>query len=316
MAITNTKVFPKNFDRDVTRIFFDELIPYVRDFPDVAVVTTRSKPGSHLTEAEMSGIGHLQDLPEGNQVTFDIPVEGHEKTIYWDWYALGIQITERMMTYDFRGNFKKLPQKLAKSAAIKPDVIFHNNIFNNGFTGTDKYNLSWDGQNIFDQDHTQLYTGLSNIANEPSTAGALSETTLQAGFEYFWGVNDEAGMPVTLTPDLLYVAPANAWQLSKLKKSGLIIGSMDNDPNTVMPGFTEGPGGQTVGWRGKVSRFLTSDDAWFLLAKERDCRLDWVLQARFDSSDDFHTGSALFKVTEAFQAYAMSYREMYGNPGT
>ena len=310
MAITNTKVFPKHLDRDINAIFFDDFITYPNDYPDVAVVGSAA-PGNHYTEAELSGLGHLKTKKEGDSITFDLPVEGHEKTVYWETYALGFQITAEMAADDQTGNFKKMPQKLAKSAAIKPDIVFFNNNFNNGFTGTvvGNYNLSWDGQHIFDTDHTELYTGLATIANEPATAGSLSETTLQAGFEYFWNLTDEAGMPMVLTPDILLVPTELTWVVSKLQKQGLIINSANNDINTVSPQ------NGIVGWRPKISRFLTSATAWFLLSKERDHRLEWKQNASLESADDFYTGNALFKVTERFQAYTMAFKPSYGNPG-
>ena len=308
MAITATANFPKHLDRDVNAIFFDEFIPYKGDYPNIAQVRPAA-PGNHYTEAELSGLGHLRSKAEGDQVIFDLPVEGHEKTIYYETFALGFQVTMEMGQDDLTGNIMKMPQKLAKSAAIKPDVTFFNNIFNNGFTGTGTYNKSWDAQNIFDQDHTELYTGLTNIANEPATAGSLCETTLQAGFEYYWDLTDEAGMPLILTPELLLVPPELTWMVNKLHKQGLVIGNANNDLNTVAPE------NGIVGWRPYVSRFLTSSTAFFLLPKERDCRLEWKMKATLESSDDFHTGNALFKATERFQAYAMNHKTMYGNPG-
>jgi hypothetical protein len=304
MAILNSAAFPKHLDGDINKIFFDDFEQYARDYLEVAKIET-APPGGHYTEAELSGLGHLETKTEGNSITFDVPVEGNEKTIYYTTYAKGFQITEEGMADDLFGNFKKLPAKLSKSAAIRPDVVFFNHVFNNGFVSS----TAWDGNFIFDTDHTQLYTGLANLANEPTTASDLSETSLQEAYEYYWGVEDEAGMPMYLDPEILLVAPQNTWMVNNLYKSSGMVGSANNDINTV------NPSNGVISWRPFVSRFLTDTDAWFLLSKQRDCRLYWKKQATLESADDFYTGNALFKVTMRFGVGVFDWRTMYGNPG-
>lgn len=308
MAIANTGVFGNHLDGDMNRIFFDDYTTYRRDFPAVAKVE-QAPPGNHYKESELSGFGHITQKDEGDSIVFDIPVEGHSKTVYYTSYAKGFQITQEMAQDDLFGHMNGLPSKLAKSAAIKPDVVFFN-LFNNGFASE----TAWDGQYVFDTDHDQLYTGASNKANEPAVASSLSETSLQAGFEHYWALQDEAGLPITMTPDLLLIPPELTWTAEKLRLTGLIVGSANNDINTVNP--TNGVMGPTsVGWRSYVSRHLTSSTAWFLLSKERDCRLYWKNQATMESSDDFYTGNALFKVTMRFAAFVMNWKGLYGNAG-
>jgi|10_taG_2_1085330.scaffolds.fasta_scaffold03119_3 hypothetical protein len=304
MAIANTGAFGNSLDGDMNGIFFDEYEPYARDFESVAVIET-APPGNHYQESELSGFGHLVTKDEGDRVTFDLPEQGHAKTIYYTSYAKGFQITSEMYKDDLFQNFMKLPAKLAKSAAIKPDVVFFDTVFNNGFDTT----TGWDGQYVFDNDHDQLYTGNSSKSNIPTTAGSLSETTLQAAYEYYWDLEDEAGLPIQLTPDMLLAPPELTWVVEKLRQSGLVVGSGNNDINTV------NPGNSVVSWTPFISRFLTDANAWFLLAEERDCRLYWKENAQMESADDFHTGNALFKVTMRFSAFVMDWKGMYGNAG-
>ena len=123
MALTNTKVFPKSLDRDINKLFFDAYIEYPREYQQVAKIET-APPGNHYREAELSPLGQLRELPEGEGIQFDLPVEGNDKTIYYTKYGLGFQITEEMMADDLFGNFKKMPKKLAKSAVQKQETVF------------------------------------------------------------------------------------------------------------------------------------------------------------------------------------------------
>lgn len=304
MAILNTAAFPKELDANIHKIFFDEYEPYMRDYLAIAKIEN-APPGDRYTESELSNIGALETKPQGQSITFDIPVEGNEKTIYFTTYAKGLQFTEESMADDLHGNFTKLPTKLAESAARKPDVVFFDHVFNNGFASS----LAWDGDYIFDVDHHQLYTGLTNLANEPATPSDLSETSLQEAFEYFWGVEDEAGFPMYLDPEILLAATGNTWTVNNLFKSSNVVGSAENDINTVAPS------NGVVSWRPYISRYLTDADAWFLLSKQRDCRLLWKKQATLESADDFYTGNALFKVTMRFGVGVWDWRTMWGNPG-
>jgi len=69
--IANTRVFGKHFDRDINDIFFDELVPYETEY-DKIVTPQKAPPGNHYTEAELTPLGALQEIPEGNSVTFDL----------------------------------------------------------------------------------------------------------------------------------------------------------------------------------------------------------------------------------------------------
>lgn len=303
MAITNTKVFGKHLDGDISKIFFDEYITAPSEFDKVAKVA-QAPAGNHMTEAELSPLGVLHEIPEGTGVTFDLPVEGHEKTVYYKKYGLGFQITEEMMKDDLFGNFKKMPEKLAKSAAYKRETVFWN-LFNTGFT----VETSWDGQYVFDTDHTTMKGG-NTIANKPTTASSLSETTLQAAFEYFDTLVDEAGMPLDFDgPKVLVVPTQLRYTANKLMATLGKLGSANNDINVMAPG------NDYVSYSLHVGRFLTSSTAWFLLSPMHDFRFLWKDEARMESADDFYTGNALFKVAMRFACSVFDYKGAYGNAG-
>lgn len=302
MAITNTKIFGKHLDADISKIFFDDFIPAAREYDKIAKVAP-APAGNHYTEAELSDLGELQDLGEGAGIQFDLPVEGHEKTIYYYGYGLGFQITRYMMKDDLQRNFEKMPSKLSKSARYKPETVFFD-LFNNGFTTA----TSWDGQSIFDTDHATMKSA-DTIANE-LTAATLSETSLQAAFEYYDGLLSEAGLMLDFDgPKTLLVPTALRATAFKLMQTQGKLGSAQNDINLMALQ------NDYVDYKLHVSKFLTSDTAFFLLSPQHDFRLYWKEEAELESADDFYTGNALFKVTERFGVGCFDYKGGCGNAG-
>ena len=303
--ITNTKVFGNHLDKDVDNIFFDEFAVTPSEYESIAKVST-APAGDHYTEAELSPLSDLREVPEGSGIQFDMPVEGHKKVIYYDAYGLGFQITPQFWKDDLTGNFKQMPSKLAKSAAQKPNVIFFD-LFNSGFTTAQ---TAWDGKATFATDHETLKSG-QTIANKPATAGSLSETTLQAAFEYYDGLVDEAGNPIILSgPFTLLVPNQLKYSAKKLMQNVLAIGTANNDLNIVATANSI-----VENYALHVSRYLTSSTAWFLLSGDHDHRFFWKDRPELSSADDFYTGSALFKVWERFAAFTMGYKGSYGNEG-
>jgi len=302
--IANTRVFGKHFDRDINDIFFDELVPYETEY-DKIVTPQKAPPGNHYTEAELTPLGALQEIPEGNSVTFDLPVEGHEKTIYYTQFGLGFQVTKQMVRDDLFRNFEKMPRKLAKSAAYKRETEFFE-LFNTAFVST--YHTAWDGSALCDS-HTTLKS-LDSIDND-LTPAALSETTLQAMFEYYDNLVDEAGMPAVMTPWKLVTSVDNRWIVGRLQKQQYNIGSGNRDIMSTNPSS-----GLVSSWEPHLSRHFVDSDRYFLIAKEHDMRFYWKQEAQLDSADDFFTGNALFKVIMEFACFTMDYRGIVGNPGS
>lgn len=311
MALVNTKIYPNHLNRDFQKIFFDSYREYPAEFTKIAKVESQvGKGGDHIREGELSGLGSFVEIPEGHAVTFDEPVEGHSKILHYSKYGLGCQVTEEMYEDDLTGNFARLPTKLAKSGRMKNDLDYFA-LFNGAFATY----TSWDDQYICDNDHKTLKTG-ETISNDGSsgTGVSLSETGLQGAFEYYDTLVDEAGFPLIMEgPYTLLVPVELRWMVAKLAKNEGKLGVFDNDINTVRPGNINGPQGMPNSWTPFISRWLTDSDNWFLLARNHDVRFIWKRQMRLQSSDDFATGSRLFKATMRYGVGCFDYKGVYGS---
>ena len=101
--------------------------------------------------------------------------------------------------------------------------------------------------------------------------------------------------------------------LAKLAKNEGKIGVFDNDINTVRPGNIEGAANMPNAWTPFLSRWLTDADNWFLLAKNHDARFVWKRMIKLGSSDDFATGSRLYKATARYGVGTFDYKGIYGS---
>jgi phage major head subunit gpT-like protein len=300
--VANTALFGNHLDRDVNKIVFDEYITHAHEYVDIFHVLPAPK-GNHYTEAELSPFGPLRFVAEGDAVTFDLPVEGHKKTIYFSQWALGMVITKQMYRDDLTGNWKKAPKVLAQSASQTIDGQAFDQ-FNRGF-GT---HLAWDGQFVFDTDHSTLKSG-ETISND-GVAASLTETSLRAGIEYFLNLRGESGFPLDIFPSVLLVPTSKVWAANQLVNNPKIVGSMNNDFNMVSN--ANNPVSQL---RVHTSRYLTSDTAYFLMAPEHGFYVMFKENLELTSTDDFYTSSALFKVMTEFSPFVMDYKGSWGNEG-
>ncbi len=305
-GIATTFAFPKHLDREIWKIWFNEygrqrltyeLLAKTQDAPEGS--------GGGYTEALTSPLGNLRTKLEGDGIEFDTPVEGNKKTVTPNVFALGFRMTEEMDKDDLFGNFKKYPKELGKSAAYKPEVEFWS-MLNDAFDGT--YFTGWDDKALCTTNHATLKSE-TTINNDP-TAAALSETSLQAMFEYYDDMVDEAGRPLVMTPKYLVIPNELRFTAQKLMRNYGAVGTANNDLNTVNPSHSiVGP------YEIIMSPQLTDSNAYFLIAEEHDLRLWWLRRTRLRAWDDPYTGSRLYATDQRFFTFFMDYKGVIGNAG-
>ena len=296
--------FPYQMDRDIDEMFMDHLMKYPSEYESVA--NTKNFPkGRYYVQAEISGLGAVRAISEGGRIEFDTPVEGHRKSVEAVKYGLGFQVTEEMMDDDFHGKTKQVAGTLADSAKDKINVEYFS-LFNDG----DDTHTAWDSSYIFAA-HSTLKSG-DTITNKGTSA--LSETTLQAAFEYFDGLVDEAGRKIKVVPDMLLVPTELRWTAARLAKQVGGISTSGTVPDLSGNMMTVNPSNGVVDpWNYMVCRYLTDAESWFFLSKkDHQLYLLWKKKISLKSSDDFHTGTRLYKVTTRFKPAAFDYKAVYG----
>jgi len=316
-APMNRGSFPLQTDREIAKMFYSAYADLPTEWTKVAKVETFPK-GRYLSNAELSPLGSLNRMGEGEEIMFDTPAEGHKKTISAIKFGLGFQVTEEMLDDDLQDQVAKMPQSLARSASYCVEQNFFN-LFNNGFSTE----TAWDGLSVFNASHVTTKSGTT--INNLGTAD-LSDISLKAAFEYYDKLVDEAGFPIAMRPNKLLIPYAQKWVANDLlKATGRVWDYTDMGKGLVGAATFAGDGplmnglnpsnGIVDGWSIQTARYLTDDDAWFLLAPEHGFTFYWKKQPKVSSSDSFGTGSKLYKVTTRFAPTVWDYKGSYGSPG-
>ena len=298
MPVATTKGFSYLLDPEYRKIFYDEFTGLSEEFSKIANVSSVDK-GDRISEAALSGLGNARLINQGESVQFDSHEQGRAKTVYFDKYGLGFQVTEEMYEDDLTGLMKKMPQQLGASLAYARETVFFD-LLNRGATA----HRSADGQYLFATGHTLLKSA-STWANMPSSASALSETSLEAALDTIEGWVNDSDRPVHFEPRLLLVPTGLRWMARILLKSDGRPRTADNDINPLIE----------EGLNYMVGHYLTSTTAWYVVCKTHDLRFVWRRNAKFASSDDFVSGNALFKGTMRLLVGAWDARGVYQNVG-
>lgn len=323
MGVANRLSFPYQLDKTITDMFYMKYKDMPTEYDKIFKVEDAPK-GQDYTEAELSGLGSMRELAEGEGIEFDTPAEGHKKTRTYKKYGLGFQVTQEMLEDELFDKMKQMSAALAKSG--KDTVEYYawavlNGAFNSALQ------TCWDGGAICANNHTTLKSGTT--INNYSTS-SLSSTSLQAAFDYYDTLVDEDGMPILVKPTTLVIPTQLKWVANDLlKATGRVwdFAAADINRGAIEAGTTKGypaadmmntlnPKNQTVdSWSIFETHYLTDTNSWFLLGENYDLRLLFKKRMNIQSADDFRTGNRLYKSTGRFTAFCNDYKGIYGSTG-
>jgi hypothetical protein len=322
MAIPMNKgAFPYQLDRTIKKMWAGEYSFKPTEYDKVAQIKDFGD-GASFSEAEISPLGGLVSMGENSPIPFDTPVEGHKKTWTTVKFGRGFAVTKEMIEDNLFGKAVDSAKSLARSAVYCAETAFWNN-FNLGFSTA----LSWDALSVFNDSHVTLKS-VTTIDNNVSAD--LSQTSLEAAFQYVDGLVDEAGMKLMLTPDKLIVGPslrelafglktslARVWAYSNWN-TGQINSNAQVAPGLSADGiknFLNPANGQVPDWTPFVCHYLTDANSWFLTTKEIDVRFLWKRKPSIESADDFNTETKMYKTTMRFSTGWGDYKGVYGSAG-
>ena len=301
MAISRAQL-AKELEPGLNALFGLEYSRYENE--SAQIYDTESSERAFEEEVMLSGFGAAPVKGEGTAVSFDDAQEAYTARYNNETIALAFSITEEAIEdnlYDRLASryTKALARSMAHTKQVKAAATL-NNAFDSGFTGGD-------GKELCATDHP-LVNG-STLANEPSTAADLNETSLENGLIDIAGYVDERGLKVSVKGTKLIV-PANLqFVADRLLESTLRPGTADNDVNA-----TRNMGMLPDGYA--VNHFLTDSDAWFV---KTDAPRGFIHFERLSLSTkmegDFDTGNVRFKARERYSFGYSDPRCVYGSPG-
>jgi hypothetical protein len=317
---------PKQLKKDIDNMFNATLETAPDDVGQI-FKTKEAVSSNRYTRAEIAGFGLPSEISEGGVAPYDVPEEGFEKSYFFHEYGLGYVVTEWMLEDEQYGRIKQMPSALAKSI-----MVFKNydciDMLNNGETSSTKY-YAKDGVALFGA-HTLLdkrFGSATSITNKTSLNTDLSETSLEAAFQYFDDMIDENGYPYQMTPNQLIVGKDDRRVANRLltqtygssiNAAGLGYWGSTAPTSGLTPGATmlnqmnpSNPG-SVAAYKILVSRYLEAG-RWFLQAPEHELTLMWKRAPKQESWFDKKTHNTIYQTRMRYSVFAEDYRGIYGN---
>ena len=248
------------------------------------------------------GVNLMQQVAEGEAVTYLSGNEGFLQTYTHLDYANGFRVTRRMYRDDLYGVMEQWAQELSYSADATEETLLAN-IFNNGFDGTNFAN-GGDGLELFSSAHVR--EDGTTFANELSSPASLSQTSLEQAHIDFSDFRTGGGRRMALEVEDLLVPKELRFVADRLIYSSH---QPDDDTNAVNPMHEST--GVTV-WN-----YLTDTNAWFLLGKKDDHDLTLFVREEpwSDYEKDFDTADTKVKLAFAESSGWNDPKAVFGTAG-
>lgn len=252
-------------------------------------------PWSIVDDRQISGLGTLASMTEGEQFTLDDPILGGTKQYEAEVFGLGVEITYPMWRDDQYGVMGELIAELARSSRNKQETeawSVLNNAFDTSFTG-------FDGLSLCNTAHTLLDPTQGTVANRPNPDVGLSTLAVQNSLIRFEGLVDERGLPRLLTPTMALIGQSNKYLAREVLGSAGKPFTTDNEQNALLQ--------DDLSWM--VCHYFTNATQWFITAARgvHDLQFLWRDRPIFDVFDDPWTKNAVATVwqrhTKGFGAW-------------
>lgn len=241
-------------------------------------------PWNPVDDRQISGLGTLTSMNEGDQFDLDEPELGGTVQYEAEIFGLAVEITFPMWRDDQYGVMREIIAELARSSRNKQEVeawSVLNNAFDASFTGFDSLSLC-------NTAHTLLKAPGTTVANRPNPDVGFSTLAVQNALIRYHNMVDEANLPRLMHPSMAVIGPSNVFLAREVLGSAGKPFTADNEQNAILQ--------DDLGWM--VSHYFTDTNQWFLMAAqgEHDLQFLWRDKPIFDVFDDPWTKNAVATV--------------------
>lgn len=242
--------------------------------------------------------------PEGTAVQYDTMAEGWTYDYVHIPYALGFSIThEAMMDNLYMKLAKQNTMELGKSMKETKETVCAN-ILNRAFNNSYVYG---DGVELCST--ANLLSAGGTFANKLAVDADLSETALEQALIDIAGFVNDRGLKAKVKARKIIVPKEAEFEIQRLLKTQLRVGTADNDINVISQGMYF-PDGYTV------NHYLTDPDAWFIKTDCMNGLKHFVREGVTISTDEeFNTDNILVKAYERYSVGCSDKRGIYGSQG-
>jgi len=263
----------------IDEVFYENLDAPALTYTEVFDVRSSQRMREQMTGYTGFGMFSQKDA-DGGSIEYDTLMQAYDKTFTHLTYAKGFQVSEEGMEDDLDNVISNAAPALGRSAQSSIEQIAWN-VFNLSFS-TEQ---TPDGVSVFNTAHTNVGGGTqSNLV-----AGDLSEATLESALILGDQVLDHRGLPVDIEHNTLVIPAELRFTAARVLQSEKRPGTANNDINAV----------NRLGLRVVLSKYLTGDDDWFLMASPSVAKfiMYWRKEPVSDHVLDFETGNMKSKMT-------------------
>lgn len=241
----------------------------------------------------IGGLGLARTKPEGEQITYDDPIQGGTKRYLHLTYALGWQITMEMKQDDRYDIMQKIPPELMKSCRQTWEQLGAN-VLLQGNTSV----VTADGVSLFNTAHPLL--GGGTYSNQLATLSDFSVTSLQDSIILYENMVNERGLRMQLSPDDVWGPPEMQFIFQEVLQSQYKPYTGENTINPVQGRVTP-----------NVLHFLNTNTGWYLSSKDEQAnnvKFKWRAKPVTDTIDDYETKGSKHSIVFRASAGATDWR--------
>ena len=276
-------------------------------YPDehAEIFDTESSDRAFEEEVMRSGFGEAPVKGEGAAVIYDYAQETFTARYTHETIALAFSLTEEAMEDNLYDSLSARYTRALARSMHQTKQVKAANVLNNGFTAG--ATAGGDGKALLATDHPTLTAG--DLANEPSTAADLNETSLEQAMIDIAAFKDERALKINAQSKKLIIPSALQFVADRLLNTPGRVGTADNDINALRNmGMVSG------GY--SVNHYLTDTDAWFLITDVPNGLKHFVRTPVSSGMEgDFESGNVRYKARERYSFGFSDWRGIYGSPG-
>jgi hypothetical protein len=256
-----------------------------------------------LQEAQMSGLGQMQQKPEGTQFRLDSPIQGGSTTYTSRPWGQGFEWTLEMMRFDLYDLFSDISTDLVLASNHRVEVESFAMI-EDGFLGA--LYKGFDGLSMFNTAHPFLDPAFGTFSNMSSTDISFSVAGLQVALLFYNTMLDIRGArPNKRRPVLALVHPLRVPAAREILGSEYMPYSGDNTLNSLTDDNL----------KYFAVRYFVNTAPWYLFARPaaanrgHDLWIRWAIAPTPDQFEDRRTRSS---VQTMYQNFALGFGSPFG----
>lgn len=255
-------------------------------------------------DVNMYGLGYAKVRPEGTTTEYDEMGEGFKYDYIPVIYSNGARVTHQaIINNQYMKMGEEVTKELGNSMRETKEIVMAS-FLNSAFSTSRLYA---DGNQLCYSAH--LLSGGGTFSNVPALDADLSEAMLEQAVTQIRSYTDDRGKKRRVEAKRVIVHPKNEFEIQRILKSELRVGTADNDINVLKSGRYL-PGGYIV------YDYLTDEDAYFI---QTDCpkglRYFQKQAVMFSNTVEFDSDDIKIKAVEEYSGGCTDVMAIWGCQG-